>query len=433
MDPRLRKPLTRQTTRLSLRAAVLAAASLLLAGCGADSDEDSDEGWLREFLQGQPERFAYILDNAERHRVQIIYTQIDRAADNTPSFRSFGYRLNDAEYFYPASTVKLPTAALALEKLRRLDRRGLDRDAVMLTGRAEDFQTEADVDETSRTGLPSVGQYVRKIMLVSDNDAFNRLYEFVGQQALNESLAAKGYAGVRIVHRLELALSPEQNRQTNPIRFVRGDETVYWQPAEVATTDFLGAEPEPLGRAEIVDGERLDRPKDFSEKNAYPLQALHDTIRALLFPDSLPAERRFDLTEEDYAFLRLSMSQYPGESGVAAYADSLRYPDGYVKFLLYGGSADTIPRNVRIFNKVGDAYGFLTDAAYIVDLEAGVEFLLAATVYVNENETFNDNEYEYAEIGLPFLRDLGQAIYEFELTRERERPPDLSSLRALRE
>ncbi len=86
----------------------------------------------------------------------------------------------------------------------------------------------------------------------------------------------------------------------------------------------------------------------------------------------------------------------------------------------------SIPGHIRIFNKVGDAYGFLTDAAYIVDFKNNIEFILSATIYTNENQTFNDDNYEYAEIGLPFLKNLGQAIYEIELEREREYKPDLS-------
>ncbi|MEM7501962.1 MAG: serine hydrolase [Pseudomonadota bacterium] len=364
--------------------------------------------------------------------MQIIYTQIDRDAENVPTFRSYTLRVDPDEYFYPASTVKLPTAALALEKLNRLDRRGLDRDTIMLTGRAEPFQTEADIDETSRTGLPSVGQYIRKILLVSDNDAYNRLYEFLGQAELNESMRAKGFLGTRIVHRLELVLTPEQNRQTNPVRFLRGDETVYSQPARQSEENYLGSEPVPLGQAEIVAGERVAEPKDFAEKNALPLQDLHDTIKAIMFPGSLPASRRFDLTEDDYAFLRHEMSAYPGESGITDYTDSLRYPDGYVKFLLFGGSEAEIPEGIRVFNKVGDAYGFLTDAAYIVDFDHGIEFMLAATIYTNANGTFNDNDYEYEEVGLPFLKSLGQVIYDFELSRQREYSPDLSELKNLR-
>ena len=95
---------------------------------------------------------------------------------------------------------------------------------------------------------------------------------------------------------------------------------------------------------------------------------------------------------------------------------------------MFGGKAREIPDRLRIFNKVGDAYGFLTDAAYIIDLENKVEFMLAATIYTNTNQKFNDNNYEYDEIGLPFLRDLGQASYQVELDRPRPNPPDFSRL-----
>ena len=114
------------------------------------------------------------------------------------------------------------------------------------------------------------------------------------------------------------------------------------------------------------------------------------------------------------------------------FPDGSYYPDGYVKFLMFGGTEPELPDNIRIFNKVGDAYGFLTDAAYIVDFENNIEFILAATVYTNANQTFNDDEYEYDEIGLPFLRDLGRAIYEIELERERLHVPNLEPLKALR-
>ena len=120
---------------------------------------------------------------------------------------------------------------------------------------------------------------------------------------------------------------------------------------------------------------------------------------------------------------------YPAESGIEAYSNTDDYPQGHVKFLMYGGDANVIPPNIRIFNKVGDAYGFLTDAAYIVDFKNNIEFMLSATIYTNENQTFNDDNYEYEDIGLPFLKNLGQAIYEIELKRQRQYKPDLSRFR----
>ena len=316
--------------------------------------------------------------------------------------------------------------ALALEKLRRLDQPGLDRDTTMLTGSAASYQTEAITDATASTGQPSIGQYARKILLVSDNDAFNRLYEFLGQQDLNESLRKKGYSDTRIVHRLESRLTQEQNQWTNPIQFVHTDDLIYAQADVRSEKSFTGTSPELLGSAEVINGEREERPKDFSEKNSYPLSDQHNVVKNLVFPDSAPPMQGFDLGEGDYSFLYEYMSKYPGESDIKAYSDINEYPQGYVKFLMYAGEAKKIPSHIRIFNKVGDAYGFLTDSAYIVDFKNKVEFILSATIYTNENQTFNDDNYEYEEIGLPFLKNIGQAIYEIELDRPRQYEPDLS-------
>lgn len=402
---------------------------LLLAMTTACDKTPKWQGSLESMLVSQPRRFGTVMKNPEKYRVQIIYTQIDRDIDNQPGFKSFTYNVNPTRYFYPASTVKLPVAALALEKLRRMDLPGLSGETTMLTGADSDFQTAAKTDGTSPNGLPSVGQYIRKILLVSDNDAFNRLYEFVGQQEINERLRAMEYFNTRIIHRLESSLSEDQNRWTNPVQFIDGDEIIYEQDAVYGDISFRGDQSELLGLAEIVDGERVERPKDFAGKNAYSLMDQHEFIRNLVFPESAEPSRRLDLSENDYRFLYRYMSMYPGESGIDAYSNIEAYPQGYVKFLIYGGDAKTIPSHIRIFNKVGDAYGFLTDAAYIVDLKHNIEFILSATIYTNENQTFNDDNYEYDEIGLPFLRNLGQAIYEVELERERMNEPDLSRFR----
>jgi hypothetical protein len=88
-----------------------------------------------------------------------------------------------------------------------------------------------------------------------------------------------------------------------------------------------------------------------------------------------------------------------------------------------------MPPGVRVFNKVGWAYGFLTDVSYVADFTHQVEFMLAATVYVNRDGILNDNRYDYDEIGYPFLYALGQTIYQYELQRKRDVKPRLDDLR----
>jgi hypothetical protein len=119
------------------------------------------------------------------------------------------------------------------------------------------------------------------------------------------------------------------------------------------------------------------------------------------------------------------MGMMPRESLYPAY-DTEEYFDSYVKFFMFGDSKEPMPNRIRVLNKVGQAYGYLTDNAYIVDLDNGIEFLLTAVISVNENQIFNDDNYEYDEIGMPFLANLGRVIYDYELNRERAFEPDPS-------
>jgi hypothetical protein len=118
------------------------------------------------------------------------------------------------------------------------------------------------------------------------------------------------------------------------------------------------------------------------------------------------------------------MSQLPRESQSPKY-DTSHY-DAYCKFLMFGDNKKPMPKNIRIFNKVGDAYGFLIDNAYIVDFEKNIEFMLTACIYVNSDGIFNDDKYDYETIGYPFMANLGKAIYEYELKREKKFVPNLN-------
>ena len=57
------------------------------------------------------------------------------------------------------------------------------------------------------------------------------------------------------------------------------------------------------------------------------------------------------------------------------------------------------------------------------DLKNKVEFILTAVVYHNNNETMNDNNYEYDSISIPFLAKLGRSIFNFEQNRKKEHLP----------
>ena len=369
-------------------------------------------------------KFEQILENAEKHRIQIIYTQIDRDLNNKASFKTYKYRVDNQEYFYPASSIKMPMAALAIEKINDQIIRGFTPFSTMQVDSAFSGQTSVYTDTSSHSGLPSIGHYIKKLFLVSDNDAYNRLYEFLGQREANARLIKKGYTDVRLTHRLSIPLSLEENRRTNPMSFYYRDTLVYHQEEQINEIEIKSDQKILLGEGYMKNGKLINEPMDFTYKNAIGLESLHKMLLTIMFPENFYPHEKFQLNKIDYQFLYQFMSKYPQESDFPYYGG--KFNDGYCKFLMFGGSEKSIDQNIRIYNKIGEAYGFLTDIAYIIDFENHVEFVLGAVIYVNENSIFNDGKYEYESIGLPFMMDLGQLFYEYELQRERTHYPDLS-------
>ncbi|HMV07302.1 MAG TPA: serine hydrolase [Cyclobacteriaceae bacterium] len=397
---------------------------LILAGCSTAIRED--EHFLENLMKTQPEKFGTIVGNKDSLEIQIIYTQINRDANNVPSFRQFRFNVDSLRYFYPASTVKLPLCILALDKINALNLPGLDKYTTMLHDSVYSGQLSVANDTTSETGMPSVAHYIKKILVTSDNDAYNRLYEFLGQKDANDKLHEHGY-NVRLLHRLERFLKPDQNRHTEAVRFVNGGKTVYEQPM-LFNADSIKP-PSRIFRGKGFyknDTLLVNSPFEFTYKNFYSLTDQQAFLQNLLFPEQAEPDRKFNLTQDDYRFIYQYMSQLPTETNWPPYAKDTAYFDAYCKFLMYGQEKSPIPKNIRIFNKVGDAYGYVIDNAYIVDFDNKVEFMLSAVINVNTDGIYNDGVYDYDSLGFPFFRNLGNLIYAYELKRDRKYAPNLS-------
>lgn len=390
-----------------------------------------DTVFLKNLLESHPELFSHVLNHPKHNEVQILYTQIDRDENNVPHFRSYSYRLDANHYFYPASTVKLPTAIFAMEKLNELRIKGLNMKTTMKTDSNYAGETRKDSDTLAANGLPSVEQYTKEILLVSDNYAYNRLYEFVGRGEINDKLKKYGLNHTRIVNRLAIGDGGEAAKHTNAIDFYRGDKLIYHQPAQYDPRDYpMHLENMLMGKGYMDRNDKLVmKPMDFSNNNVYTIEDQQSVLKRLIFPEVFPADQRFNLTDDQYKLIYRYMSMYPTESKNPTYSPPEYYP-AYCKWLFYGGdSLAVINPNVRIFDKIGDSYGFNIDNAYIVDFKNKVEFMLTAVVQSNDANIYNTNKYEYKTVTLPFMKNLGQLIYQYELKRPKKYLPDLKKYR----
>ncbi len=376
----------------------------------------------------QPEQFGSITSQPSKYRVQIMYTQIIRDNKNIPHFKEHNYRLNPIEYFYPASTVKMPLAILALEKINNLKVNGLTKYTMMTYDSVSGRQETILNNPYSIDGKQTIAQAIKEIFLVSDNNAANRLFEFIGQEQIHSGLAAKGYTNAFIRNRLEISRKGDENRQTQAINFYDdAGKLIYQQPP------LYNKQPLPNYNVLIGNGyldkndSLINEPLNFSEKNRIYLNDLHQILRSVIFPDQTPAKHRFNLTNDDRKFLLKWMSTSPTASTYPTYDTSYYYAN-ITKFLLAGADRTPLQPEIKIFNKAGDAYGFLLDNAYIIDKKNKIEFLVSAVIYCNEDGILNDNKYDYETVGLPFMKNLGELLYNFELKRKKAVLPNFDDL-----
>lgn len=374
---------------------------------------------LPTLLQKGDERLRVIMENEAIHELQILYTQIDSNKNGKPRFTIHHYGLSDQHYFYPASTVKLPVVLLALEKIKSLQQLGfpISIETPFEVADAVTKKRVAAYDSTHPKNQLTLAHQIKKLFLVSDNQAYNFLFAFVGQEEMNQSLSKKGFKDIVLQH-------PFSGTHTFPSQatfyFLEEKDTLYSQAIELPKRKASNQRLKGVhkGKGVIDKGKLVTAPMDFSFKNRAALKDLDRLVKTLIYPDLFSIRKRFDLAPAHLDFVRYWMSRNTTEVTVPNYSNDPHYWDSYVKFFVYGDQKGTMDPAVRIYNKVGLAYGTLTDVAYIKNEKEGVEFFLAATLLVNHNQIFNDDTYEYDSLGIPFLAALGKTIYEFELNRK---------------
>lgn len=362
---------------------------------GSCSSQEQNLNFLETALSSQNPKIKRVMDSIANYQVQIRYTQINRRNDSV-IFTDYDFQVNDSNYFYPASTAKFPTAVLALERLNTTDTLSMDTK----------YYVEGDTIEST------FKQDVSEIFAVSDNLANNRLVELLGFEDINNTLRKKGITPVRIAHRLG---EHSDNLSTKPLIIYLNDSTTG------ITKSILNKTPLELNLLNITKGSGfyeddilIKEPFDFRSKNYFPISSQHNLIKRVIFPQSFDISERFNLSEVQREYLLSAMHTVPRKIGY----DPKIYYDGYCKFFIYGDTKENIPEHIEIYNKVGFAYGTLTDCAYIKDTEKNIDFFLTATILVNKDGIFNDDVYEYDEIGIPFLAQLGREIYQQELKRK---------------
>ena len=346
---------------------------------------------LRTILKNsESDLINYVYDNHEKFEVQIILTELKKRK-NGFTIHKKKFNANKNNYFYPASSIKLPIALLTIEKLNESLNLNIDTE----------FSVQGD------TIITTFKKEITDLFVISSNESYNRLFEFLGQDYINKKLKQKGFKDFSISHRLSTEKS--DNLKTKAINFYRNGEINQIQKSiNNKPVTKLNLKNLNKGIGFILDNELQNKPMDFSRKNYFSIEELNNILICLFFAE-VSKNKKFNLSKSQNLLIQKLMSSTPFDMGF----DKNIYPNNYNKFFIYGDKDGMI--NDNIFNKVGNAYGYSIDNAYIYEEKSDRHFVLTASIYTNGNNILNDNNYEYDEIGIPFLAEIGRFLTNYKI------------------
>ncbi|MGA1488288.1 MAG: hypothetical protein ACO4B4_05000 [Planctomycetota bacterium] len=372
------------------------------------------EGWLSALLSTDP-TLAPLHDQAGALRLQLLVSEVIESAEGgAPTLARDSFRL-DAEYFYPASTVKLFAALGALEWLGEVSRGPESSPTTDSPLRIhpcfEDEELATEDPSNLDGGTITIGHEVRKLCIVSDNRAHNRLLGLIGHEGIHRRAWRAGFPTVRCLHRLSELRTPTENLRTPRIE-IGADEGDWIEvpertsPLRLDSAAWSGLQ---IGRG-VKRGEAVtEGPMDFTGKNSVSLLDLQNAMISTVRPDIDLGIPGYRLRDDHRAFIVEALRQLPRESENPLY-DPEKYTDDWVKFLLPGLREVTPAAALDVHDKVGLAYGFTIENAHVVDRESGRSFFITGCLHTNPNGILNDGVYGYDAVAFPFWKDLGRAL-----------------------
>jgi hypothetical protein len=356
-----------------------------------------------------------ILDKADDCGVQIIYTQIKRK-NNTVSFIDYHYNIGGNKYFYPSTAVFLPVATLTLEKISELSKEcDLDKNRCVKFNDPVTQETIAYRDTLPANDI-TFAYLIKKMFVSVDEYSYNFCYDFLNQRYLNERMHRLGYLNSWFLHKLDNN-APESSRYSNTVTFFRTDVqssyidiiylkrhpttvpfySVYVKKGEYNPDDYYAGRTKVfLGKGFVKNGKIVDSAADYTFRNKFTIENMHDFLKALIFPDMY--KNKPNLSDDDYALLY----KYMSENNDRNYILNDRLNDS----------------SIKIFNNSGKGAGFMIDNAYVIDMKNGVDFFITVVIKCNSADILGEDYYEYEKMGLPSMRTISRIIHEHAISEK---------------
>lgn len=373
--------------------------------------ENLNQNLLLQIIKGKDSTVDHVLNKSEKYHFQLILTLVDQH-DGKEELISFDFN-KDKYYYNPASLIKLPVLILAAEKLSGLKERFkvTADDSLGLQICSCDRST---ADYIRQTTPSTFRQVMKETIIMSSNTGFNYFFNFLGRDSFNTRIRDLGYSKTNLRRRFYAGCNEtDQSRYGGIVFYDKMGGIKHSMKCYFSDNKWENNADWPLsaGLKHKENGKYVNGPKDYSDGNFLALSDAHGMMIKLFNSGNFSATSDFQIDSSVKNMLIDALGSFPRELNSVHYRET--YPDYYYKFFLDPKTMNTADGQLRIYNKVGIAGGFISDVSFFHDKRSGLKFYLSAAMLAKKDGVMDNGKYDYYDIGIPVFRKIGSMIYSY--------------------
>ena len=365
--------------------------SKITLGQSVISHEASD--FLR-IIKGKESVVDNVLANPAKYHLQINFTAVEEDQGN---IKLNDYSLyKDKYYYHPASLIKFPLALISLEMLTRFQQEyGLSLQTPIQSKTCScDFGTDTYVNHLKQ---PNLDNLYKEMLVMSNNDAYNFFYDFVGTTHFNKRMKELNIPDIILRNRFYSGCAGTAAKMSGGIQFMK--DSVNASYSINCQQDTL------LDNTQSI---YLNDPTAITH-NVVSLSSLHQLMIQLFYPTLFNKEKTLNISEANLNYFKTTISSYPN-----SLPDYVGYPNHYHKYLIPSHLINNKDSAIKVYSKNGNAGGYISDVMYFTDEKNKVKYFLSVSMYNATTKYYYRRRARYTSPGLDFFRQLSKILYNYE-------------------
>lgn len=313
--------------------------------------------------------------------LQIKLTSVTKSTNNTNQFQEDLFQPLSNSIIEAGMMGKIFLALACVKKMQDYRLKGIDYTTTMIVEAAGENLPGAYNDPYSAEGKPSIGQYLARMLMHNDVEAYNRIFELVTKDQINSFLKLNSWNATYLNGRIGRTFTAKENATMNLINFYDdNNRKLFTQPNTISS----------------IITERKGR------TNVTSVDDIQSILLSLFSSNKQTKELAMQIGEEQLEYIKVLLlnSQNPLSQNAGDYLDdnvSLLFPN-----------VRTQQKLLIVPLKSISAKG-MSETALYTDLTSGKIFVLTCSILFKSYTGTKGFEKELND-GRQFFEELGNSV-----------------------